>query len=305
MNSSITLAEIVAKTTHLPVMPAAAVAVMEETKKATCTARSVAACLQQDQALSSRMLRLSNSSFYGMSRRVSTIQDAVVVLGMRVVRNLAIVASTYPFLQKSLSGYGLAAESLWAHSFATGVAAQSIAEHTKKVDPSEAFVAGLLHNMGKLALNIWIENKIVPLIALCERESLSFDAIERKVLDWTVDKTFGCVLKNQSWTVLSYVETDSSEPSHAYFARSGNSINFGTMLAKPKAIPDVSDATKYRSFIEIRMDMTNPDPKVPAHRVDPSSFDFGVVVIQRASDPLRFLTKQKARDLKLLPADCE
>ena len=129
--------------------------------------------------------------------------------------------------------------------------------------------------------------------------------IERKVLDWTVDKTFGCVLKNQSWTVLSYVETDSSEPSHAYFARSGNSINFGTMLAKPKAIPDVSDATKYRSFIEIRMDMTNPDPKVPAHRVDPSSFDFGVVVIQRASDPLRFLTKQKARDLKLLPADCE
>jgi putative nucleotidyltransferase with HDIG domain len=71
---------------------------------------------------------------------------------------------------------------LWAHSFAVGVGAQTIADRTRQADPSEAFVAGLLHNMGKLALNAWIENKIVPMIALCEREALSFDAIERKVL---------------------------------------------------------------------------------------------------------------------------
>jgi putative nucleotidyltransferase with HDIG domain len=117
-----------------------------------------------------------------MSRQVSTVQEAVVVLGMRVVRNLAIVASTYPWLQKSLTGYGLDSQALWAHSYAVGVASQTIADKTRQADSSEAFVAGLLHNMGKLALNTWLENKIVPMISLCEREGLSFDAIERKVL---------------------------------------------------------------------------------------------------------------------------
>ncbi len=182
--ATLTLEDIVAKTADLPTMPAAALAVMNETQKATCSAQSVARCLLQDQALSSRILRLANSSFYGMSRQVSTAQESVVILGMRVIRNLAIVASTYPWLQKSLTGYGLDANALWAHSFAVGVASQTIAERTRQADPSEAFVAGLLHNMGKLALNSWIENKIVPMIALCAREDLPFDAIERKVLGY-------------------------------------------------------------------------------------------------------------------------
>ncbi len=253
MNSSLTLAEIVAKTTDLPVMPAAAVAVMEETKKATCTAQSVAACLQQDQALSSRMLRLSNSSYYGMSRRVSTIHDAVIVLGMRVVRNLAIVASTYPFLQKSLSGYGLDAQSLWAHSFATGVAAQTIAEKTRKVDPSEAFVAGLLHNMGKLALNIWIENKIVPLIALCERESLPFDAIERKVLGFD-HADVGAHLAQQ-WNLPSSLVSaiqchhrPLEAPSGEYLS---HVVHLGDHYATSFGIGQGGDSFRYQFFDEV------------------------------------------------------
>lgn len=180
--TTLTLDDIVAKTSDLPSLPAAALAVMRETDSPTGTAQSIAKYLSQDQALTARILRLANSAYYGLSRQIMDVPDAVVVLGMRCIRNLCMVASTYPWMVKPLKGYGLGPKEMWTHSFAVAVGAQLVASKSKSTISDQAFTAGLLHNLGKVALSIWLEDKLAGLLAIACREGMTFDQVERKVL---------------------------------------------------------------------------------------------------------------------------
>jgi HD-like signal output (HDOD) protein len=182
MPQVITIQDILQKTTDLPSMPAAAMAVMREAESSTSSAQSIARHLRQDQALSARVLRLANSSYYGLARQVSEVGEAVVVLGTRTVRHLCLVAASYPWLQRELKGYELAPAELWRHSFATAVASGVIATQSGKGDRDVCFTAGLLHNIGKVALSVWLEGKTTTLQLLAERADMSFDEVERRVL---------------------------------------------------------------------------------------------------------------------------
>jgi len=181
-SSLISVEDIVRKTTDLPTIPAAALRVVREADSSTSSASSVAQILAQDQALSVRVLRLANSAYYGLSRKVSDLSEGVIVLGMRSIRNLAMVASTYPWMVKPLAGYCLGPKQLWAHSFGVAVGAQSVAERARIQNVEATFTAGLLHDLGKVALSIWLENKLVGLIGLANRDGLTFDQAERRVL---------------------------------------------------------------------------------------------------------------------------
>ena len=180
----ITLEQIVSQTADLPSIPAAAIRVMRETQRAEASAATVAEHLATDQALSVRVLRLANSPFYGLSRRVGNLSEAVVVLGMRSVKNLALVASTYPWMTRPLPGYSLGPNEMWRHAFATAVGAQQIATISRKVKDDVAFTAGLLHDIGKVALSVWIDNKIQAIAFYSQREGIPFDEAERKVLGY-------------------------------------------------------------------------------------------------------------------------
>ncbi|MEQ1932904.1 MAG: HDOD domain-containing protein [Fimbriimonadaceae bacterium] len=174
--------EIVSKTKDLPTIPAAALAVMRESESATCSAASIAKHIMQDQGLSARILRLANSAFYGLNRQVTTPQDAVVILGIRTVRNLAMVAASYPWMSKPIKGYVLGPKEMWAHGLGVAVGAQMIATRTKKACPDLTFISGLLHDLGKVALAIWLEARSQTMLKLAVQENLTFDEVERKIL---------------------------------------------------------------------------------------------------------------------------
>ncbi|MFM9872905.1 MAG: HDOD domain-containing protein [Fimbriimonadaceae bacterium] len=184
MSHTITIEQIVSKTTDLPTIPAAAIKVMRETQSASSSAASVAKIIVTDQALSARVLRLANSAFYGLSRRIVDLPEAVVVLGMKSVKNLALVAGTYPWMQRPVTGYCLGPAEMWRHAFGTAVASQIIARVSGKSSEDVAFTAGLLHDIGKVALSVWIENKMGAILLYAGREEISFDEAERRVLGY-------------------------------------------------------------------------------------------------------------------------
>lgn len=184
VSPTLTLQDIVSKTSDLPSLPVAALAVMRETDNANGTAQSVARAMTQDQSLTARVLRLANSAYYGLSRQVMDIPEAVVVLGMRCIRNLAMVASTYPWMVKPLPGYDLGPSQMWTHSFAVAVGAQLVAKKSRSAAEDQAFTAGLLHNLGKVALSVWLENKLVAMMNYAIRENMTFDQVERKILGY-------------------------------------------------------------------------------------------------------------------------
>ncbi|HTQ08991.1 MAG TPA: HDOD domain-containing protein [Fimbriimonadaceae bacterium] len=180
--AQLTLDEVVEKTPDLPALPAATLAVMRESQSATSTAHSVARYLSQDQSLTARVLRLANSAFYGMQRRIASPDEAVIILGMRAVRNLAMIASTYHWMDKPLRGYALEPHEFWEHSLSVAVASQVLAQSVSPGSSDLAFTCGLLHDLGKVALSAWLENRSVTLNSVAARLDLTTDQAERRVL---------------------------------------------------------------------------------------------------------------------------
>ncbi len=115
---------------------------------------------------------------------MTNLSEAVVVLGMKSVKNLAVVASTYTWMRRPLAGYKLGPEEMWKHAIGTAVGARIAATLSKKVDPEAAFTCGLLHDIGKVALSVWLENKVNAILLYAQREEIPFDQAERKVLGY-------------------------------------------------------------------------------------------------------------------------
>lgn len=178
----LSIEDIVRKTPDLPSAPHIALHALRHASDPNASAVSLAEIICQDQALVIRVLRLANSAFYAMRRDVVSISEAVLLLGTRTVRQLCLLASTFPWLTKALPGYDLGPQEMWVHSLSVGVGAQLIAEKTGVTDPDMAFTAGILHDLGKVALNVWLENKVYAMARLAEIEEMSFEKIERKVL---------------------------------------------------------------------------------------------------------------------------
>lgn len=180
--ANLTLEDVVEKTPDLPALPAATLAVMRESQAAESTAHSVAKYLSQDQSLTARVLRLANSAYYGMQRRIASPEEAVVILGMRAVRNLAMIASTYHWMDKPLKGYALEPHEFWEHSLSAAVAAQVIAQNVAPASIDLGFTCGLLHDLGKVALSAWLENRSVTLSAIAAKLDITMEQAERRVL---------------------------------------------------------------------------------------------------------------------------
>ncbi|MFK7885360.1 MAG: HDOD domain-containing protein [Gammaproteobacteria bacterium] len=112
------------------------------------TIRELEAAISLDPAFSLRALALANSAFYSQQHEISTLRDALVVLGAEVVHNLAasLLARALHDSPKTVD------EVLWEHCHAVGLASQMLAETHRRVSPRSAFAAGLLHDIGILAL---------------------------------------------------------------------------------------------------------------------------------------------------------
>lgn len=179
---AITLDQLVQWVEEVPALPNVAVKVLKMTEDPMASARDIGNTIAVDVALTSRVLRIANSAYYGMPRSISTVQEAVVILGMQVLRNLALAAASYDMLKREFSAYGLAAGELWRHSITCALAAQIIAKETRAVRSEEAFVAGLLHDIGKVILNVHAASQFQAIMALAELDALPFHEAERAVL---------------------------------------------------------------------------------------------------------------------------
>jgi putative nucleotidyltransferase with HDIG domain len=136
--------------------------------------------ISQDQALSARTLKLANSSFYGSSFRSKTVHEAVAVLGSKTIRRLATASALIDGLQGGgRSGFDVT--SLWRHSIATALCAAELAQATD--GPSDiAYVAGLLHDVGRLALATHLPTEYQQAMAYRAEQDCSVLQAERQVL---------------------------------------------------------------------------------------------------------------------------
>lgn len=179
----------------LPALPDTVVRVMQLSGNPKAGVADVARVLVSDQALAARVLKLANSAFYGANRRIATVSDAVVILGMRTTRNLVMASGCQELLESEVAGYGLPRGALLRHSLACASAAQALARRTKYRGTEEAFVAGLLHDIGKVVMNLYLRPQFIQVLLRAASGELSYAAAERAVFSFDHAEAGACLLE--------------------------------------------------------------------------------------------------------------
>lgn len=150
LKGSLNLQLIAAKAGDLPPMPVLAAQALQMTKDPKVSARDLQSVITRDQALTARILRIVNSPMFALKREVSTVSHAVAVLGMDAIRSIIMSASVQQVLQAGIvKGPDLGTRLLFDHSWAAAGAARILAEHTRYLNAEEAFLCGLMHDIGK------------------------------------------------------------------------------------------------------------------------------------------------------------
>jgi putative nucleotidyltransferase with HDIG domain len=141
--------------------------------------------IRADQSLAARMLKLVNSAFFALTSRVSTIHHAAVILGMDALRNTAIAVCTYESLSGCHDNPQFDRRAFWEHAVAVAVLAKELARETKFKQPDEAFVAGLLHDLGKVVLDKYFPDEFARALAMCRAKELPLLECEEELLGFS------------------------------------------------------------------------------------------------------------------------
>jgi len=178
----LSLESIVEAVNDLPALPTVVTRVIQLTDDPDSTAQDINNVLNQDQAITARVLRLANSAFYGYTRRINTVTDAVVFMGFKTIRSIVIAASVSDILNQEMAGYALEHGELWKHSQCAAMAARLIARKAKLPTLDLAYTAGLLHDIGKVILNRTMKEAYFEVVEKVGEGEISFDQVENEIL---------------------------------------------------------------------------------------------------------------------------
>lgn len=194
---SIKLEHVLKRVNALPPLPASAIQVIELTKNPATSVKELETVIGKDPALTAGILRQANSAYYGYARRISSLREAIVLLGFQVTQELAMSAAISPVLRTHLTGYKIDQEGLWKHSLLTAMAAKRVCQYCKLPYGDAAFTAGLLHDIGKLVISIYVQEVGSFLLQKANNTSLSFVELEEKVIGFDHARVGGFLAR--SW----------------------------------------------------------------------------------------------------------
>lgn len=163
---------------QLPPLPQAALRALQTLRRDEASLDDVAADLGCDASLTARVLRLANSPFYGVAGRVSSARDAVQLLGRRTLESVLTLTAVAGQLDRPRSEHFEVA-AFWRHALGTGLVARGLARGTG-LDEDQAFVAGLLHDIGLLAMSVYFPAELDALLLCARAEDLPLCEVERR-----------------------------------------------------------------------------------------------------------------------------
>lgn len=140
--------EILNSIKELPAMPNVIMHALNVMKDPDSSLKELAKIISCDQSLSTKILTLVNSAYYGFPQQITSINRAISLIGMSKAKNIVITVAMRPMLMNQGD------KPLWEHSIITAVGCEYVAKHLKIMDSDEAFVIGFLHDLGKMLLNM-------------------------------------------------------------------------------------------------------------------------------------------------------
>ncbi len=170
-----------AQLTTFPAMPVFVSQVIGLLKSPDVDIHKIADHIRFDPGITANILKLANSAQFGASRSIRSLQEAIVRLGLKQLFQLIVAYGVAGRLAKPMPGYELQREELLAHSLWTALAAEEFCKVLNMETPDMMFTAGLLHDLGKLPLDPFVEEAKAELRQVAADGPVSFDACEEEV----------------------------------------------------------------------------------------------------------------------------
>jgi len=195
MAKDVDIQKIIGKIDKLPTLPYIITTLNDLIRNPNTSASDIHQIIMKDQSMSSRILKLVNSAFYGFSERISSISHAIVILGFNTVKNVALTASVFDMFPKEGESAGLFdREQFWIHSLATASTARLIARKVRLPAVEDIFVAGLLHDVGKLVMDQFAHDKFLEVMHVVKEKNCLIRAAEAEVFDGVTHAQIGAWL---------------------------------------------------------------------------------------------------------------
>lgn len=205
---------------NLPTIPGVLKRIIRLIENPKTSLSDIGSFVTKDPALTTKILKIVNSPLYGFPGRISSVNQALVLLGLNVTKGLLLGVSVFELMQKAMTG-------LWEHSLACAICSRIIAQDMGMKDPEEVSCAGLLHDLGKVAIALEIpgiyqnymeeaKEKRLPLYQI-EDEHLSFTHAHAggwMTRKWNFPKTLIDVIEFHHKPQLSKVAPDYSNVVH-------------------------------------------------------------------------------------------
>lgn len=134
--------------------------------------------ITKDQAITAKLLKMVNSPIYGFPGRISSVSQALILLGLNVVKGMLLSISVFEMMEKTMVG-------LWQHSLCTAIAARTLAIKKGLKEPEEVMVSALLHDIGKVALKIKFPDEYNKAISIAEKEDKLIRETEESIFSIT------------------------------------------------------------------------------------------------------------------------
>jgi HD-like signal output (HDOD) protein len=221
--------------TGLPALPLIASELLEAVDDPDTSAAKMAALISSDPGLATRLLKLANSAFYGFPKRIGTVNLAVVVLGFETVRDLCLSVLIADCFYQGDDELPFEMEAFWRHSLLSAIAARMVYKMSGATQSGEGFIAGLVHDVGKLLLGRYYSDLYVEVTRRVVEEKQPLLDAERTIFGLTHATAGAWLLKEWNlpdWLVnaveIHHLEMDDQMDSLSH------SVAFADMLVRKR-----------------------------------------------------------------------
>jgi len=197
------LLDIINEIEQVPTLPQIATAVMKMLDDPDTSTRDIQDVMVQDPGLAGRILKLANSSYYGLTNKVSNLNQAIVILGFRTIRSIALSACVVDVFPDKPGFDAFNLDDFWKHSIISASVCRGLATRCANLDEEEAFVAGLLHDIGKMVILHYAPDEMLSILNRSKEDKTSFDESESNVIETTHGEIGGWLVSK--WGLPEYM----------------------------------------------------------------------------------------------------
>ncbi|HVN71145.1 MAG TPA: HDOD domain-containing protein [Desulfomonilia bacterium] len=185
------------KTTSLPTLPVIINNIIVMAKSDNTTANDLARFISNDQALSARVLKIANSPYYGVPKKIDSITRAIIVIGFKEIISVALGSGVFKMLNPKQKDTLMDMNELWKHSIGVGFAAKLLEQKSVIVAEESTMLMGLLHDIGKILFLIYFPGDYAEVLVKQHNDRASLHIVEKELLE--IDHSEMAYLLMKQW----------------------------------------------------------------------------------------------------------